>query len=82
MIELLASFSISYNDKVISVLPTENEIITSMSLAQKEHVGELPENSEIISYSSLPSAPYPIMGGGDATVLKNMGVKIHKIGRQ
>lgn len=82
MIELLTSFSIAYNDKAMSELPTENQISPFFSISQIQFAERnLPSEDAIIDCFALCSAPYPIQGGEAATQLKNMNTKILKIGR-
>lgn len=82
MIVLLTSISISVNDVALSVMPEDNEVMSSMSL-QQHTIGDasLPETDQIVSAISVPSAPYALQGGGEATALRDMTTKIIRTGR-
>jgi hypothetical protein len=74
-IEILSSISVSEVEQP-SELPVDNVLILECLSIESVETRGLPKSNDILSCMSLPSAPYPLEGGGEPTELKDLRTKI------
>lgn len=75
MIQLLDNISVGMV-RVVPDLPEDNRLIGAFSAPIRYSSVEYVADDKIISSVSLSSAPYPSVGMGEATELKDMKTKI------
>jgi hypothetical protein len=73
-IELLSFLSISERE-LPPELPEDDVLVSNISISELSE-RRLSADNNLLTWISLPSAPYPLQGGEEPTELKDLRVKI------